>query len=67
MVTPSKLGFSSLMNFQNAFSAKVLDANLISDCDSEIRQTYLGTCLPLGLLGLSPRIPENCTRSSLSR
>lgn len=26
MVTPSKFGFSSLMNFQNAFSARVLEA-----------------------------------------
>jgi hypothetical protein len=26
MVTPSKFGLSSLMNFQNAFSARVLEA-----------------------------------------
>jgi hypothetical protein len=26
MVTPSKFGFSSLMNFQNAFSARVFEA-----------------------------------------
>lgn len=71
-VAPSNEGFSSLMYFQNAFSAKVLDAInlcqpflLCSACKG--RSTDLGTCLHLEHLGLAPRRLGYCTRSSPSR
>jgi len=67
MVTPSKFGLSSLMNFQNAFSAKVLEAGcqhrltrsgngltpvLVSTwCFSSLLLTDTGTVLVPVLLG----------------
>jgi len=44
MVTPSKFGFSSLMNFQNAFSARVLEAG-----DQQRSRLKDGMKLPLYL------------------